>query len=69
MIHAILSSLRFAAVSPKRPKPLSLYLSVWRQRQALRALNRDELEDIGLTREEVEREANRPFWNLNGIDE
>jgi uncharacterized protein YjiS (DUF1127 family) len=33
-----------------------------RERQALAALNDHELRDIGITRAEAAREAERPFW-------
>jgi uncharacterized protein YjiS (DUF1127 family) len=33
-----------------------------RQRQQLRQLDDHQLRDIGLTREQAEREADRPFW-------
>jgi uncharacterized protein YjiS (DUF1127 family) len=33
-----------------------------RQRQALAALERHLLEDIGLTPEDARREAEKPFW-------
>jgi uncharacterized protein YjiS (DUF1127 family) len=34
----------------------------WRQRQALLALDDRLLRDIGITREQAEREACKPFW-------
>lgn len=34
----------------------------WQQRQALLDLKNRLLEDIGITREEAEREARKPFW-------
>jgi len=34
----------------------------WRQRLALLDLENRLLEDIGITREEAEREARKPFW-------
>ena len=34
----------------------------WQQRQALLDLQDRLLEDIGITREEAEREARKPFW-------
>jgi uncharacterized protein YjiS (DUF1127 family) len=33
-----------------------------RQRQALRALDDRLLKDIGVSRADAEREANKPFW-------
>jgi len=38
--------------------------SVWRQRQHLRDLDESLLDDIGLTRNEAESEANRPIWDV-----
>lgn len=37
--------------------------SVWAQRQALRSLDADALNDIGLTRAEAKAEAGRSFWD------
>ncbi len=34
----------------------------WQQRQALLDLEDRLLDDIGITREEAEREARKPFW-------
>ena len=34
----------------------------WRQRQALRDLDDRLLRDIGLTREQADGEAHKPFW-------
>ena len=34
----------------------------WQQRQALLALEDRLLDDIGITREQAEREARTPFW-------
>jgi uncharacterized protein YjiS (DUF1127 family) len=34
----------------------------WRQRQALLALDDRLLRDVGITREQAEREARKPFW-------
>ena len=34
----------------------------WRQRQALLDLDDKLLRDIGITREQAEREARKPFW-------
>lgn len=35
---------------------------LWRSRQALRDLDDYQLDDIGVTRAEAEREADRSFW-------
>ena len=37
--------------------------TVWKQRQALRALDANALKDIGLTRVEANAEADRSFWD------
>ncbi|MEL7298955.1 MAG: DUF1127 domain-containing protein [Pseudomonadota bacterium] len=39
-------------------------LTVARTRQALGSLDADALEDIGLTREQAQSEANRSFWDV-----
>lgn len=36
---------------------------VWRQRQALRKLDIDALDDIGISRKDAFAEARRPFWD------
>lgn len=38
-------------------------LRVWRERQELLLLEDRDLRDIGLTRFDVAREVNRPFWD------
>lgn len=43
---------------------LPLAYKVYRERQALLALGDRGLEDIGLNRAEVEREASRGFWDI-----
>ena len=50
---------RFAIISL-----ISHALVTRRQRNALRALDDAALQDMGLSRAEVEREANRPFWDV-----
>ena len=37
--------------------------SVWRQRQKLKSLDDAALKDIGLTRDQAQTEAKRPFWD------
>ena len=50
------------------PSPFSWFPFVrrmhdrWRQRQALLDLDDRLLRDIGITREQAEREARKPFW-------
>ena len=46
---------------------LWLAYKVYRERQALLALSDDELRDIGLSRADARREANRPLWDLPEI--
>ena len=38
-------------------------IALYMQRRALRALPDERLRDIGRSRSEVEREANRPVWD------
>jgi len=38
--------------------------AVYRQRRELLQLTNHQLEDIGLTRQQVRNEANRPFWDF-----
>ena len=37
-------------------------VALWRTRRALADLSYSQLLDVGLTREDVQREINRPFW-------
>ena len=39
-----------------------LWIRRYQTRQALRALDLDRLDDIGITRKEARREAAKPFW-------
>lgn len=39
-------------------------LSVWRQREKLRSLDRHLLKDIGLSETDVAREVQRPIWDV-----
>ncbi len=41
-------------------------LSLYRQRRALERLDGDALRDIGLSRDQANREAHRPVWDLSG---
>lgn len=45
-----------------RPSLLG-YLSLYRQRRALAALDNDRLADLGLSRHDAETEARRPVWD------
>lgn len=51
-----------------RLKALFVYalrlIEVQRQRGELAKLSDQQLHDIGITREQAEREARRPFWDL-----
>lgn len=42
---------------------LSHFYNVWRQRQALKSLNREALEDIGISYRDASNEARRSFWD------
>ncbi|MCV6586020.1 MAG: DUF1127 domain-containing protein [Marinibacterium sp.] len=55
----------FHAARRARKKHASLaeLFALWRQRQHLRRLDDDALADIGLTRQDAEREAARPVWD------
>ena len=63
----------FATAAPSRAKratrPTSLVakvltlLAITRERHALHTLDEHLLQDIGKTRNEVEREARRPIWD------
>ncbi|GGW67612.1 hypothetical protein GCM10007158_30400 [Vreelandella hamiltonii] len=66
--HAL--SERQPDVVERRRTPWRVRLARWRQlrreRYALQQLNDDLLKDIGLSREVVQREARRPFWDDRG---
>jgi uncharacterized protein YjiS (DUF1127 family) len=47
------------------PKPTWMQrLNVWRTRRALAQLDADALKDIGLSREDARREADKLFWDV-----
>lgn len=48
----------------RRHVGLSTLFSVYRQRRALARLDDAALRDIGKTRKEAQKEANRPFWDV-----
>ena len=50
------------ATEPKLSTFDRLY-DVWRQRQTLRKLDIDALNDIGISRKDAYAEARRPFWD------
>ena len=41
---------------------ITLYQHRYKSRQLLRKLDGEQLKDIGLTKEQALKEANRPFW-------
>ena len=52
------------ALRPRSRRPgLLALMALRRQRAALAALDDAALKDIGLTREEAQLEARRPFWD------
>jgi len=38
--------------------------STWRQRQILKSLEAEALDDIGLTKDEADKEARKPIWDV-----
>ena len=48
----------------RRGLQLSTLVSVWRERQALAALDEHGLRDVGLSRSEAETEAHRAPWDV-----
>ncbi|MGR3514898.1 MAG: DUF1127 domain-containing protein [Paracoccaceae bacterium] len=57
---------RFPLSSHTRPGVLRVVLkalSIWRERQHLQELDPYLLEDVGLTRSDVDRETHRPVWD------
>lgn len=54
---------RFSGFARPLRRPLSAYLSLSRQRQELRKLSPEMLSDLGITREEALKEAERPIWD------
>ena len=48
----------------KRRIALGDVFDLYRQRRALARLDDKALADIGLTRDEAQIEANRPFWDI-----
>ena len=41
---------------------IEIWLIRWRGRQELSSLDDEQLKDVGITREDVFREASKPFW-------
>lgn len=57
---------RFPLSAQTRPGLLTVVLkalSIWRERQHLQQLDAHLLNDLGLTRTDVEMETNRPIWD------
>lgn len=57
---------RFPLSAQTRPGFLRVVLkalSIWRERQHLQELDTHLLQDLGLTRTDVEMETNRPVWD------
>jgi len=61
-------STRVASIALPRPCSLSLrrMIDVARQRRELAQLDDAMLADLGLSRHDAQREAARPFWDLDG---
>ena len=55
-----IASTRRTGVVPR----LFAMIAVYRQRRHLARLDDAALNDIGVSRDEAEREASRPFWDL-----
>lgn len=47
---------------------LLLWRNLMRERQHLRSLDDHALRDIGISRQDVDREASRPFWDTQGLN-
>lgn len=55
----------FLGLTQTRPRaPHARPASLWRQRNELRHLSDAQLRDIGLTRDQANREARRWFWDV-----
>lgn len=55
--------LRHSSVLASVLASLQHFHAVWCQRQALKSLDADALDDIGVTRAQAEAEAKRPVWD------
>ncbi|MDW3222715.1 MAG: DUF1127 domain-containing protein [Paracoccaceae bacterium] len=51
-------------ISGNRVMSLIALVGLWRSRRALARLDTRALEDIGVTRNAADLEANRPFWDV-----
>ena len=58
--------LPLVSLSPRLPRGLNVtaFLSLMRQRRALRNLDDRALSDIGITPEQAAHEAKRPVWDV-----
>ncbi len=52
------------ATAPLKRRSLIDLVSLYRQRRTLAALDPTALADIGLTQEQAQSEARRPFWDF-----
>ena len=52
----------YAVIDKSRRQQIWLELEKARQRGLLKHLDAHQLKDIGLTREQADREARKPFW-------
>ena len=48
---------------PRRRASLLDLLSLYRQRRALATMDDERLRDLGISREEAEKESRRPIWD------
>lgn len=53
-----------SSLSHTRRPTLRRILSVWRSRRALAKLDADGLRDVGLSKSQAQREANRAPWDV-----
>ncbi|MFW2542175.1 DUF1127 domain-containing protein [Primorskyibacter sp. 2E107] len=53
----------FPQIAPRPFARLAQWSALARQRRLLRALDDAALADLGLSRQDAEAEANRPFWD------
>lgn len=66
MAYVAASPRKTSIVRRQRLSMLDL-ISVYRQRRDLARLDDRALKDIGISREQADREARRPFWDLPTI--
>ncbi|MEM8730125.1 MAG: DUF1127 domain-containing protein [Pseudomonadota bacterium] len=64
-MHVTSNSIRPSVLArPKTRFSVMGLMDLWRQRAALARLNDAALKDVGVTREEAEREAGRSVWDV-----